>query len=342
MAAGWRGHAQHRLSRDCLSLAVACILGALALAVPGRAAQAQDAATGFPNKPIRMVVGFAPGGGNDIFARLIQNELARRTGWTVVVENKPGAGGRLSAELVAREAPDGYTLLVGAGGAMAIGPLIYKTEYDTLKSFVPVTMIGDYPLFLSVSVDHPAKTVKDLVAWTRANADKANYATSSPAFTLPSELFKMKSGAVGTAIPYKGSADSILAVISGNATMTISDPPPMVPQVKGGKLRALAVLATERFPDLPDVPTMTEAGIPGVSVSLWSGFFVPAGTPAPIVEKLHKELSAVITQSEVGDKLRGLAVRPSGIGTAAFSKLIAEEQAMWRGVIEAAKLKFER
>jgi len=315
-------------------------LGLMALAFAASPAFAQDPAASFPTKPIRMVVGFAAGGGNDIFARLIQNELQKRTGWTVVVENKPGAGGRTAAEFVAREPADGYTILVGASGAMAIGPLIFKTDYDTLKSFIPVTKIGDFPLFLAVSANHPAKTAKELVEWTKANSGKANYATSSPAFTLPSELFKMKSGANGTAIPYKSSGESILAVISGDAAMTIVDPPPMMPQVQGGKLRALAVLAKERFPDLPDVPTMAEAGIPDVNVSLWSGFFVPAGTPKPIVDKLHKELSAVITQTEVRDKLRGLAVRPTGMGTEDFSKLIASEQKMWSDVIKAGNLKF--
>ncbi len=311
-------------------------------ALTGGKVAAQDAAASFPNKPIRMIVGFAAGGGNDIFARLIQNELSKRTGWTVVVENKAGAGGRLSAEYVAREPADGYTILVGASGAMAVGPLIYKTDYQTLKNFIPVTMIGDFPLFLVVAKDHPAKDAKELVAWTKANSDKANYATSSPAFTLPSELFKMKSGANGTAIPYKSSGESVLSVIAGNATMTVVDPPPAVPQVQGGKLRALAVLAKDRFPDLPDVPTMTEAGFPDVNVSLWSGFFVPAGTPQAIVDKIHKELHAVITQTEVKDKLRGMAVRPTGTGTAEFSKLIADEQKMWSDVIKAGNLKFDK
>ena len=315
-------------------------LGIMAFAFSAGIASAQDPAASFPNKPIRMVVGFAAGGGNDIFARLISNELQKRTGWTVVVENKPGAGGRLSAEQVAREPADGYTVLVGASGAMVIGPLIFKTEYDTLKSFTPVTMIGDFPLFLAVAADNPAKSVKDLVAWTKANADKANYASSSPAFTMPSELFKMKSGANGTAIPYKSSAESILGVISGNAAMTVVDPPPLVPQVTGGKMRALAVLSKERFPALPDVPTMTESGYPDVNVSLFSGFFVPAGTPKPIVDKLHKELSAVILQTDVTGKLRGLAVVPRGSGTAEFSKIIADEQKLWADVIKAGNLKF--
>jgi tripartite-type tricarboxylate transporter receptor subunit TctC len=315
-------------------------LGLLALAFSAGIASAQDAAASYPNKPIRMVVGFAAGGGNDIFARLIASELQKRTGWTVVIENKPGAGGRVSAEHVAREPADGYTLLVGASGAMVIGPLIYKTEYNTLKSFTPVTMIGDFPLFLAVSADHPAKTAKELVAWTKTNTEKANYATSSPAFTLPTELFKMKSGAIGTAIPYKSSAESILGVIGGNAAMTIVDPPPLVTQVKGGKMRALAVLAKERFPDLPDVPTMTEAGYPDVNVSLFSGFFVPVGTPKAIVDKLNKELSDVIMKTEVNAKLRGMAVVPNGLGSEQFSKIIADEQKLWAEVIKAGNLKF--
>jgi tripartite-type tricarboxylate transporter receptor subunit TctC len=223
---------------------------------------------------------------------------------------------------------------------MAVGPLIYKVSYDTLKSFVPVAMIGDFPLFLVVNASHPAKTTKDLVAWTKANPDKSNYATSSPAFTLPFELFKMKSGAGGIAIPYKSSGESLLGLLSGNASMTIVDPPPLVSQVQAGKLRALAVLAKQRFKDLPDVPTMAESGVPDVNVSLWSGFFVPAGTPKPIVDKLHKELREVITNTDVKTKLQGMAVNPTGSGTAEFTKLIAEEQKMWADVIKAGNLKF--
>ncbi len=312
-------------------------LSALLLAAAPQAARAQ---ADFPSKPIRIVVGFGAGGGNDIFARLIASKMQERTGWTVIVENKPGAGGRLAADYVASQPADGYTVLIGASGAMAIGPLIYKVNYDTLKSFVPVTQIGDYPLFLTVGADHPAKNVKELVAWTKANPDKSNYASSSPAFTLPFELFKLKAGVTGVVIPYKSSGESILSVMSGTAAMTISDPPPAVPQVKGGKLRALAVLAKERFADLPDVPTMTEAGVADVNVSLWSGFFVPAGTPKPVVEKLHKEFREVILNTDVNGKLKGMAVNPAGSGTAEFSKLIADEQTMWAGVIKAGNLKF--
>ena len=221
------------------------------------------AQTEYPNKVIRMIVGFAAGGGNDIFARLVATKLSERTGWTVIIENKPGAGGRLAADYAAKEAPDGYTVLVGASGAMAIGPIIYKTGYDTLKSFEPVTMIADFPLILVVHPDHPAKTVKELVEWTKANPDKANYSSSSPAFTLPTELFKLRTGAKGVAIPYKSSGEMLLGVVSGNAAMAIIDPPPTTAQVQAGKLRALAVTGAKRTRELPDVPTMAEAGVPG-------------------------------------------------------------------------------
>ena len=314
---------------------------ALALALAPCAALAQgDPAAGFPNKPIKVVVGFAAGGGNDIFARLVTQKLQERTGWTVVIENKPGAGGRLSAEQVAREAPDGYTLLVGASGAMAVGPIIYKTNYQTLKSFIPITMIADFPLYLVVNPEHPAKSVKELVEWTKKNPEKSNYATSSPAFSLPTELIKMKTGMQAVAINYRSSNESILGVMGGNVTMTVVDPPPTTSQVQAGKLRALAVTAKERSAELPNVPTMAEQGVPDVNLGLWSGFFAPAGTPKPIVDRLHKELREVILNTDVKDKLAQMATKPSGMGPDDFAKHIDVEIKMWEGVVKAGDLKF--
>lgn len=311
-----------------------------ALSVLASAASPAQAQSDYPNKPIRMIVGFAAGGGNDIFARLIATKLQERLGWTVVIENRPGAGGRTAAEFAAREPADGYTVLIGASGAMAIGPVIYKTGYDTLKSFIPVTMIGDFALFLVVNADHPAKTVADLVAWTKANPDKANYASSSPAFTLPVELFKLRTGAQGVAIPFKSSGESVLSIISGNAAMTIVDPPPAVPQVEGGKLRALAVTGSSRSPALPKVPTMAEAGVKGMDVALWSGLFVPAGTPKPIVEKLAKEVRDVLLNTDVKQKLAALATTASGMSPEAFARHIDAEIRMWQSVVKEGNLKF--
>lgn len=312
----------------------------LALSLMLLAAAPAHAQGDYPNKVVRMVVGFAAGGGNDIFARLVSQKLAERTGWTVIIENKPGAGGRLAADFVAKEPPDGYTILVGASGAMAIGPIIYKTGYDTLKSFEPITMIADFPLILVVRPDHPAKTVKELVEWSKANPDKANYATSSPAFTLPTELFKLRTGAKGVGIPYKSSGEMLLGVISGNTAMAIIDPPPATAQVQAGKLRALAVTGAKRTSELPDVPTMAEAGVPGVVVGLWSGFFVPKGTPKPIVEKLSKELREVILNTAVRDQLLGMAVNPVGNSPEEFAHLIGGEIKMWQDVVKEGNLKF--
>jgi tripartite-type tricarboxylate transporter receptor subunit TctC len=312
-----------------------------ALAIAALAAATPAHAQGdYPNKVIRMIVGFAAGGGNDIFARLVAQKLSERTGWTVIIENKPGAGGRLAADYAAKEAPDGYTILVGASGAMAIGPIIYKTGYDTLKSFEPVTMIADFPLILVVHPDHPAKTVKELVEWTKANPDKSNYSTSSPAFTLPTELFKLRTGAKGVAIPYKSSGEMLLGVVSGNAAMAIIDPPPTTAQVQGGKLRALAVTGAKRTRELPDVPTMAEAGVSNVVVGLWSGFFVPTGTPKPVIDKLAKELREVILNTPVRDQLMGMAVNPVGNTPDEFRRLIADEIKLWQAVVKEGNLKF--
>ncbi len=313
------------------------VLLALALTMLMLPAHAQG---DYPNRVVRMIVGFAAGGGNDIFARLVATKLAEKTGWTVVIENRPGAGGRSAAEYVATQPADGYTVLVGASGAMAIGPIIYKTNYQTLKSFDPVTMIADFPLILVVRPDHPAKTAKELIEWTKAHPDLANYGTSSPAFTLPTELFKLRTGAKGVAIPYKSSGEMLLGVISGNTAMAIIDPPPASGQVQAGKLRALAVTGAKRTRELPDVPTMAEAGVPGVVVGLWSGFFVPHGTPKAIIEKLAKEMRDVILNTPVRDQLITMAVNPVGNSPEEFGHLIEDEIKLWEGVVKEGNLKF--
>jgi len=243
-------------------------------------AQAQ---TDYPNRPIHFIVGFAAGGGNDLFARLVLQKFQENTGITAVIENKVGAGGRIAAEFAARQPADGYTVLVGATGQMSIATAIFPDlSYHASNSFIPLNMIASFPLVLVVPADHPAKNVKELVAWAKANPDKSNYGTSSPAFTIASELLKLKTGMPAVAIPYKSSNESNLSVVAGQCLFTISDGPPAIPLVQGGKTRALAVTGSERAPELPDVPSMAEAGFPDVDTQLWSGFFVPAGTPAAI------------------------------------------------------------
>ena len=321
--------------RSILSVAAGLVASP---AVIGRAVAQAD----YPNRPIHLVVGFAAGGGNDIFARLVGAKMGELLGQTVVVENKPGAAGRLSAEYVANQPADGYTLLVGASGAMAIGPAIYNNlKYDTNKSFTPIGMIANFPLIMVINADNPSKNLKEFVAWMKAHPDKANYASSSPAFTIATELLKLKTGMPGTMIPYKSSNEMNLSVIQGQSAMTIADGPPTVPQVKAGKERALAVTGKERTPELQDVPTMAEAGYPDVQVQLWSGVFAPAATPAPIVAKLQKAFAVTIADAGVDEKLKNLAVNPGGATPEEFRKIIDSDIGKFRDVVKAANLKFE-
>jgi tripartite-type tricarboxylate transporter receptor subunit TctC len=301
---------------------------------------AANAQSDFPNRPIHVIVGFAAGGGNDIFARLVVQKLQQTTGWTVVIENKPGAGGRISSQFVANATPDGYTILVGATGQMSIATAIYSNlGYHATKNFIPLNMIASFPLVLVVAADGP-KSVKELVEWGKAHPEKSNYATSSPAFTIPTELFKLKTGMPAVAIPYKGTNESNLSVISGQTLFTISDGPPAIPLVKGGKTRALAVTGSERSPELPDVPSMAEQGFPEVNTHLWSGFFAPVGTPEPVVTKLRAELGKALADQSVQDGLKKMAVTPGGPTGDDFKKIIDADIKTIAEVVAAAKLTF--
>src|SRR5262245_17679859 len=315
------------------------LIASLLAAAPTAAQQADK----YPSKPIHLIVGFAAGGGNDIMARIVGQKLQESLGQTVVVENRVGAGGRLSAEYVAAQPPDGYTLLVGASGAMVVGPAVVAgVPYVTLRDFAPISMIATFPLIMVVGAEHPAKSVKELVAWAKANPDKANYATSSPAFTLATELFKLKSGAPMVPIPYRSGNESVVSVMAGQSTLTIVDPPPTTPQVKAGKVRALAVTAANRLDDLPEVPTMDEEGYLDVHVKLWSGVFVPAKTPPAIVSRLEGELRDIMQLPDVQEKFKAMATGTVGSSAAEFAKVIEIETRMWADVAKAANLKFEQ
>jgi tripartite-type tricarboxylate transporter receptor subunit TctC len=319
-------------------------LAALALSI-GSATVSHDAiaqSDAWPNRPIKLIVGFAAGGGNDLIARIVGQKLQEAFGQPVVVENKVGAGGRVSAEYVMGQAPDGYTLLIGASGAMAISPAVTdKLAYVTLRDFVPVSMVAAFPLVMVTSPDHPAKTVKDFVAWSKANPDKSNYGTTSAAFTLATELFKLKSGAPMVAIPYKSGNEMVIGVMGGQTSVGIVDPPPATPQIKAGKLRGLAVTAPTRLEDLLDVPTMDEQGFPDVHVALWSGVFAPAKTPQPVVQKLEAEIRRIMQMPDVKEKFRAMATGTVGSSSQEFAQAIDREIKMWAGVAKAANLQLE-
>jgi tripartite-type tricarboxylate transporter receptor subunit TctC len=218
--------------RSLLRVGIAALA---ALAIHPASAQG-DAAANFPNRPIRLIVGFAAGGGNDLFARLVGQKLSENIGQPVIIENKPGAGGRIAVEYVKSQPADGYTIMVAASGQMAIAAAIYpKLSYHPTRDFLPLTMIASFPLILAGPANDTIKSVKDLVAYGKANPDKSNYATSSPAFTITTELFKLKTGMPGVAVPYKSSNEMMLSVAGGNTLFSIADGPPTMPLVQGGK-----------------------------------------------------------------------------------------------------------
>lgn len=317
------------------------VLAAL-LTIPQISQAQPDPAANYPNRPIHVIVGFAAGGGNDIFARLVGQKLGEILGQTLVIENRPNAGGRIAAEFVATQPGDGYTLLVGASGMMSIAAAVYpKLQYHPTKSFVPLSMIARFPLIMTSPVQNPAKTVAELVAYAKAHPDQANYGTTSPAFTIASELLKLKTGAPGTAIPWKSSNEMILCVASQQCLFAITDGPPTIPMVKGGKVRALAVTGSERSPELPDVPSMAESGYPEVNTELWSGFFAPVSTPPAIAHKLEMALQKAIRDPQVSAKLRGMAVIPGGTSSEEFRKRIDADIKTYVEIVKAANLKFE-
>ena len=318
---------------------------ATALALPAASGTApawgEDAAS-YPSRPVRMIVGFAAGGGSDLFARLIGQKLSENMGQPVVIENRPGAGGRLAVEYAMVQGADGYTLVVGATGQMAIASAIYPTlPYHPTRTFAPIAMIASFPLILAGPMNDSIKSVQDLVAWGKANPQNSNYATSSPAFTITTELFKLKTGMPAQAIPYKSSNEMMLSIAGGQTLFAIADGPPTVPLVLGRKIRALAVTGARRSSELPDVPSMAEIGLPTVDIGLWSGVFVHAGTPAAVRSKLETELRRTLADAGVREKLKAMAVDPGGAAGDDFRRLIDADIKRFSEIASAANLKFE-
>jgi tripartite-type tricarboxylate transporter receptor subunit TctC len=307
----------------------------LALFCAATAAWAQT----YPAKPIRIVVGFPPGGGNDIIARLVGAKMQEAWGQAVVIDNKPGANSIIAAEFVAKSAPDGYTLLVNATGGMSVNPVLYaKLPYDPLKDFVPISMVGSFPLVLVVNPAVPANSVQELIAYAKANPGKLNYSSGSTAFQVAGEMFKQMTGIDVKHIPYKGSAASITAVIAGDVQMTIVDTPPLVQQIRAGKVKALAVTSPKRSASMPEVPAMAES-VPGYEMVLWIGVFAPAGTPRDVAEKLSAEVMRIVRLADVREKLDAMGVEPLGNTSEQTAEWIRREIARYGPVVKAANIK---
>lgn len=322
--------------------ALSSVASVTALAIAGPAVAQGDAAAGYPKQPIKIVVGFTPGGSNDLLARLVAQKFGERLGQPAIVENKPGAGGQIGAEFTARAAPDGYTILMAPAGTLVINPAVYsKLPYDPLGSFETISNIAVYPFILSVNAANPAKSVKELVDWAKANPDKANYASTSTIFQLTTELFKLKTGTKFEHIPFKSGGEIVTAILSGQVTMAFADTGPALPQIKAGKLRALAISGAKRLVDLPDVPTVKQAGIDGVEVDGFSGLVAPKGTPAAIVKKLEAEARAILKLDDVKLRMAQLGLIPEGSTAEEFTARLKREIPLWKDVAKAANIKLD-
>ena len=318
------------IRRTILGLCAAALLGAPAIAQP------------YPSKPIRLVVGYSAGGGNDLIARIVAARLQEKLGQPIVVDNKPGAQSIVAAELVAKAQPDGYTLLVAPSGPMTINPAVYaKLPYDPAKDFAPISLLAEFPLLLVVGADQPIKSVRELIDYGRAHPDKANYASSATPFQLAAELFNQRTGSKFQHIPYRGSGDAAQAVASGQVLMTIADTGPIAGPLSAGKLRALAITADKRDPAFPDVPTLAEAGVPNMAISLWTGLVAPAGTPTEIVARLNKAIVETLALADVRTALDKIAVTPRSTTPEQYRVLIARDAARWKTVATAANIKLE-
>jgi tripartite-type tricarboxylate transporter receptor subunit TctC len=296
----------------------------------------------YPSKPVRLVVGFPPGGANDLLARLIGARLQEAWGQTVIVDNKPGANAIIGTDFVAKSAPDGYTLLIGASGAMTFNPGLYaKLPYDPVRDFAPVTMLGSFPLVLGVNPSLPAQSVKELIALAKASPGKLNYGAGSTPFQLAAELFKLQAGLQINHIPYKGSAATVSAVMANDVQLTFVDAPPAVAQIRGGRLRALAVTSRTRAAVLPDVPTMVEAGLAEYEVVLWTSLFAPAGTPRPVLDALHAQTLKALQVPEVRERMAALGIDPIGNTPAELGAILRADLEKWTAVAKNAGVKAE-
>jgi tripartite-type tricarboxylate transporter receptor subunit TctC len=317
------------------------LIAILLAAFAANAALAQEDASKYPSRTIRIIVGFAAGGGNDVIARVYAQKLSEDLGQPVIVENKPGAGAILAAEYVSKAAADGYTLLVGATG-MAINQSLYtKLPYDSVRDFVAISELASFPLIMVVNSSSPIKSVADLVTYAKANADKMNYASSSATFQLVTELFKQKTGAPMQMIPYKSANEMVLAVVSGQVTTTVADTGPVSPQIKAGTVRALAVTSSNRLADFPDLPTMKESGA-DVDAIIWTGVFAPKATPPAIVKKLEGEFVKIAKMPEVAARLKAVGVDAVGTSTDEFTKILQDDITRWGEVVKASNIKIEQ
>jgi tripartite-type tricarboxylate transporter receptor subunit TctC len=321
-----------------LATASAAALCGLLFAAPILAQQA------WPAKPLRFLVP-APGGSSiDIVMRIIADHLKDRLGQPIIVDNKPAAGGTVAANEVARAAADGYTFFVGFNGPLANAPSLYsKLPYDPLKDLVPVALTGTQPNLLAVGASVAAGNLKEFLALAKSQPGKLNYASvgNGSSSHLSMELLKKQAGVDLTHVPFNGGPPAMLAVVSGEVQVLFSAPANLMPQVKAGKLRAIAVSSAKRFGPMPDIPTLAESGLPGFEALAWNGVMAPAGTATQIVGQLNKEINAILALPEVKRKLFDAYIEPGGGSSEAFGQLIRSESVKWGEIIRLTGAKVD-
>ena len=317
---------------------IAACLACLGFMLPG-ASTAQT----YPSKPVRLIVTFAAGGGTDLVARAVAPRMSESLGQPIVVENRAGANGAVGAEAVARSAPDGYTLCVCAAGTMAIGPHLTKQPFDSLRDFAAVSLLATSPFIVTVHPSVKAASIAELVALAKANPGKINFGSSGVggAPHLSTELFKSMAGVDMVHVAYKGLGPAMTDLLGGQIQLMLADIGVVAPHLAAGKLRGLAITGRSRSPVFPAMPTVAEAGVPGYVAGTWYGIFAPAGTPAPIVAQLSREVGKSLALPEVGNALVAQGVEPAASTPEQFAEFTREEHAKWGAVIRAAGIKLD-
>ena len=320
------------------------ILPAIALSLATLAAVGFANAQAFPQKPVRLVVPFPPGGPIDTVARAIAQKLTEAWGQTVVVDNRPGAGGNIGADLVAKAAPDGYTVVMGALSTHAVNPSLYpKMPYDAAKDFAPISLVAVTPNVLVVNPSLPVATAREFIAYARANPGKLAFGSGSngSAGHLAGELFKVDAGVDMLHVPFKGAAPAMQALLAGDTQLMFDNLASATAQVKAGKLKALAVTTARRSKLAPDLPTLAEAGLPGFDISTWFGLLAPAGTPADVVARWNAEVTRILNSTEMRERMTALGAEPAPDTPAEFARFIAGETAKYARIVKLSGAKLD-
>lgn len=330
------------MSRKMLPL-LAISTFSLLLAVPLQGA-AQTASASYPTKPIRMIVPFPPGGGTDILARIVGTRISDANKWTVVVDNKPGAGGTIGISEAVRQPATGYEMVMGQKDNLAVAPWLYKVSYDPSKDLTAVAMVAESPLVIVTAATSPFRTMADVIAAAKAAPDTITYGSPGNGTTthLVGEMFKMAAGIRISHVPYKGSNPAVIDTISGQVSMMVSSIPSAMAQVKAGKLRALAVTSARRSPTLPDVPTIAEStSLKDFDVSSWYGIFMPAGTPADVVATMNGAINRQLALPEMKEAIHAQGAEARSMTPQAFSTLVRDDFNKWKGIVAASGAKLE-